>query len=664
MAIPDEKIDEIRGAADIVDVVGDYVHLKRSGSSYKGLCPFHDEKTPSFHVDPDKNVYYCFGCQKGGDIFSFVQEMETLGFLESARFLAERSGIPLPEAETNPQDASETESIYHALRFAARYFYHQLTQTERGQPALKYLKDRGFKAKTIKTFGLGYAPDEWDGLLNAAKKKQIDPETLEKAGLVIERKDGSGHYDRYRGRVIFPIFSHVGKVLGFGGRILDTDADQPKYINSPETKVYNKSKVLYGLHQAKSSIRDTGEALLVEGYTDVIALHQAGVTNAVASSGTALTTEQVQMLDRYAKRILLLYDADEAGSRAAVRGMDLVLEEGLGAYAVELPEGSDPDSYVHENGGEAFRTLVERKRKDMPTFKYQRAERNGDLDTPEGQAETMREVVATIAKLPDTLMQETYLRRASEVLGIPDIRLHEVLEQERGQQQSERARQARREERRQRSRQQASEVPPAAGPDQRPEAPPHTDDDALETIEPFAHEEPTHAEQAGPLPEEKVLLRLMLEQGMPMVEFILSNMALDEFTDGPPRRLVERLIKMYEDDRVAPQRILEGEYGADLQSLAASVMVDEYTPSQNWTRKQINVPRYNQEPYEAGASAMTLLKLDRVNEAIDAQKNRVYRADQSGDDDALRNMQSELMALYDLRKRIEQREFLQWNEDA
>ncbi len=356
MAIPDEKIEEVRTAVDLVEVAEDYVQLKQSGSRYMGLCPFHNEDTPSFSVDPDQNLYYCFGCQNGGDAFKFIQEIEGVGFLESVRMLADRYGVPLPEEETDPDAANEREAVLHALRFAARFFYRQLTQSDRGRPALDYLRRRGFTPQTIKQFGLGYAPDEWDALLTVAEEEQIDRETLEKAGLIIERNDGSGYYDRYRGRIIFPIFSHIGKVLAFAGRILDPDdeRDQPKYINSPETEVYHKKEVLYGLHQAKQAIRKTDEVLLVEGYTDVISLSQAGVGNVVASSGTALTEQQIGTLDRYAKRAVMLYDADEAGERAALRGMERVLEAGLGAYAGELPTGNDPDEYVQEHGGDAF----------------------------------------------------------------------------------------------------------------------------------------------------------------------------------------------------------------------------------------------------------------------------------------------------------------------
>ena len=643
MAIPDDKIEEIRTAVDIVDVVSDYVQLKRSGSRYKGLCPFHQEKTPSFSIDPDQNLYYCFGCGAGGDVFTFLQEMEGVSFLECARMLAERTGVPLPDDDIDAEQASRTESIYHALRFAGRFFYRQLTQTQRGKPALDYLRQRGIKPSTIKRFGLGYAPDSWDALLTAAKEKQIDEEILEDAGLIIERKDGSGYYDRYRDRVIFPIFSHVGKVLGFGGRILDDDADQPKYINSPETRVYHKGKVLYGLRQAKSAIRQQEEALLVEGYTDVIALHQAGIQTAVASSGTALTEEQVKTLGRYGKRLILLYDADDAGARAAVRAMNLVLKQGLGAYAVELPEGDDPDSFVQERGADVFKEYVANERLDMPEFRYRRAQRERLLDTPEDRVEVQRDIMGAIAEIPDRNLRREYVRRTSDVLDVPDTDLFRMLDTELDKQERKEARRERRQQR---------QGPPTPNPPPS-EAPP----------QPASEENQSDEESAPrpPLPEEKVLLRLMLEQGEPLVEFILSNMSLGEFTPGPTRKLVRALAQMFEENDIRPQHILEGKYGAAVQRLGAAVMVDEHEPSKNWIQRQnISVPRLNEEPYEAGASAMTLLKLDRVNEAIEAHRQQMYQASQAADEERMRELQNEMMALHQLRKQIEQREYLEW----
>jgi DNA primase len=670
MPIPDEKIEEVRAAADIVDVAGDYVQLKRSGSRFMALCPFHNEDTASFSVDPEQNLYYCFGCQAGGDVFKFVQEMEGVGFLEGVRMLAERYGIPLPEEETDPEAANERESILHALRFAARFFYRQLTQTDRGRPALDYLRNRGFAPSTIKEFGLGYAPDEWDALLTAAEDEQLDPEMLEKAGLVVERNDGSGYYDRYRGRIIFPIFSHIGKVLAFAGRILDPDEDQPKYINSPETKVYHKKEVLYGLSQAKRAIRQTDEVLIVEGYTDVISLSQAGVENVVASSGTALTDGQVETLHRYAKRALLLYDADEAGGRATMRGLDRVLEQGMGAYAVELPEGSDPDEFVQDEGGEAFADYVEEHRQDLPSFAYQRARRQGELETPEDRVETQRSIIESVARIPDPNLRREYVKRTSEVVGVPDSDLFRVLEEERERLEEKARRRREREERRQEREQQQQAQPQgrsgpqpappdaAGGGSDRPQPPPP--DEAPGQQASGGEQAPAATEAPpAPLPEERVLLRLMLEEGTRMVEHVLGHMALDEFTEGPPRELVQTLVQMYQEGDVRTQSLLEGEHGEQLQSLAASVMIEEHEASENWAKREdIPVPTFNDQPYKSADSAMKFLKLDRVNDAIEHVREQSYQANQAGDTERMQRLQQKMMSLQELRKEVQRGDFL------
>jgi len=631
MVIPDDKIEEIRNATDIVDVVGDFVSLKKRGSKFWGLCPFHSEKTPSFSVDPDHNMFYCFGCHKGGDVFTFVKEVDGVGFMEAVKSLAARAGVILPERPEQVEQANEVESIYNALRFAGRFFFRQLTTNKSAAHALDYLRERGFTKETIKSFGLGYAVDGWAELLTAAEAEQIPPGVLEKAGLVIRRKDGDGYYDRYRGRVIFPIFSHVGKILGFGGRILTNQTDQPKYINSPETKVYNKRRVLYGLYQGKKDIRRREEAILVEGYTDVISLHQAEVGHVVASSGTALTSEQVRMLGRYARRVLLLYDADTAGLEATLRGIDMVLAHGLAVYAVALPAGEDPDSYVRNNGGEAFVDYVDTNRQDFVTYLYERARRSGALDSPEGEAETQRTVLRSLTQIADPLVRESYLRRASAVLSVPDMQLRKVFSQlSRGGQ-------------RRHVRERISRVSDTAT----------ADDEKSHQI----------VEQAEALPQEKILLRLMLELGAPMLELILGNMALEEFTVGPARQLAGHLLKMYENDKIETEQFVNGSHGVALQQLASEVMMDLYEPSENWElRQNIPVPRLNEDAYEAAASAMVILKRIRVDAAIHREQAALYQVQQRGED--IRPVQERMMALHQMRKQIDQRAFLNWNAGA
>ena len=646
MRIPPEKVEEVRQAADILEVVGDYVKLKKRGANYFGLSPFKQERTPSFSVHPGKGIFKCFATGIGGDVFSFLRQVEGVEFYEAVRVLADRYGVVLPEEEAGAQEkASEQESIYAALRWAGRFYYHTLTQQPAGRKGLAYLEGRGFSPKTIKGFGLGYAPDAWDALLNAAAEAHVAPEALEKAGLVIPRKDGSGYYDRYRGRVLFPIFSHLGKPIGFGGRILEAASDQPKYINSPETSVYSKSRVLYGLYQGRQEIRREEEVFLVEGYTDVLSLHQAGVENAVATCGTALTPEQVRLLSRYARRIVLLYDADAAGAGAAARGIDTILEhwrveesevqralsEGFAVYAVMLPQGEDPDSYVRREGSEAFKAYVRKHRQDFVTFRYTLARIAGELDTPEGTVAAQQAALHSIALLPSPLLREQYLRRAAETFGVPDIHLHEAFSALL----------------RDKQRRETRENRFAARRPAEPEPAPAEVEGAA-----FAVAPPAHA-----LPEEQVLLRVMLERGGEMVAFVLSHMGLDEFTEGPPREMVEKMLEQYEQGRMDAGAFLSGAEGPALQRLATDVLADVHTLSENWERKRnIVVPGLNEDAREAVASAMTLLKLDRVDAAIEAQRRAVHSAEQDGADptEALHRF----TRLQQLRKSIEARAFL------
>ena len=623
--IPDTAIEEVRGLTDIVDVVGDYVRLKKRGSNFVGLCPFHGEKTPSFNVNPGMGIYKCFGCGEGGDVFSFVSQIEGLSFPEAVRLLAERAGVVLPEESAPGEEASENESIYHALRFAARFF-HQSLADDGAEEARRILKDRSISPESVKTFGLGFAPDGWDHLLQEALRAPIETEILEKAGLIIERKDGSGHYDRYRYRLIFPIFSHVGKVLGFGGRIIRED-DEPKYINSPETPVYNKSRVLYGLYHAKNAIRSREEAILVEGYTDVISLYQAGVQHVVASSGTALTPDQVGALSRYAKTIVLLYDADKAGLRAALRGIDLILKSGLIPYAVRLPDGDDPDSYVREHGGPAFEAYLKDHRQHFVDFIHENARAAGSMETPEGRAAVQRTIVQSIALIPDDLVRESYLRTASGVLDIPDVQLRPVLDAAR---RGEKRAAVREERRKARTTLAGDEVP------------------ALR---------PKLKKEGAALPSEKKLLRLMLEGGISMIEWIMGNMPLSDFTDGPARRMAHELVRQYEDDAFDRNHFLSQKTDDAIRALTAELMTDEWEPSENWSRrKNIRVPGMDENSSEAAAGAMVLLKLHRLREREESLRQEIYRMESSGEDTHELNRQ--LMELKRFEKAVKERKFI------
>ncbi|MXW64051.1 MAG: DNA primase [Bacteroidetes bacterium SB0668_bin_1] len=650
MYFSDDTIAEVRAASDIVDVVSDYVRLKKKGSNFFGLCPFHEEKTPSFSVNPELEIFKCFGCGAGGDVFRFVMEVEGMSFPESVRTLAEKAGIELPEeGATSRERADAMEAVYGALRFAARFFYGQLTQADSGRKALEYMQRRGYSNAIIREFGVGYAPEGWNRLLKEAEAKHISPETLEQAGLIIPQKSGEGHYDRYRGRVMFPIFSHMGKVLGFGGRVLDDAAGegenpQPKYINSPETLVYDKRRVLYGLHQARQVIREQEEAMLVEGYTDVMSLHQAGARNAVASCGTSLTREQVQLLHRYAQRIVLVFDADGAGEKAARRAIDLVLAEGMSVYVVELPAGEDPDSIAQREGASLNDYLI-KHRVDFVRWLHGADSRAGRLDTPEGRAAGMRTVLRAIACIPDALTREAWLPRASEMFSVPEGRLYNELERMATSRQREEFRRSGRTER------------PSSGAGRQPTGRSVRRNDGAFAGKAGRQASGTRASVSPTFATEKILIRLMFEQGLPMVTYILGNTSLNEFSPGASRRTVEGFAEQHQAGSVNRQAFLDGAYGADVQQLVTEVAVRKEEPSENWEQKRgVVVPRLDENAEKAARQAMKRLKIVRVDEAIARTAEEQSRAEASGDD--IRTYQQDIIQLQALRRRLEKGEVI------
>ncbi|WP_412067589.1 DNA primase [Rubrivirga sp. IMCC43871] len=621
-SIPDSVIEEVRTASDLVDVISDRVRLKKQGSSYIGLCPFHNEKTPSFNVVPDKGFFHCFGCRESGDVFSFVQKIEGAGFLDAVRLLADRAGIEIREEGANTEGDRKA-SLHAALRFAAGYYYKTLGTPE-GERAVEYLKGRGFSKEAVREFGIGVSTPAWDGLVTAATEAGYKPDVLEAVGLAKER-NGGGHYDVFRDRLMFPILSPIGKVLGFGGRILpDTqtgsdDYTPAKYVNSPETEVYRKSTVLYGMKQAKRAIRTEREAIVVEGYADVVSLWDAGVRNVVAASGTALTPQQLDALKRLdVQRLVLLFDADEAGQSAAQKGIDRALDAELAPYAVALPDGADPDSFVRQFGTEAFRTVLREERQDFVSFLAQRARDAGRLATPEGKAEVVRDVLATIRRMKDPILVEGYLRRASSELDVADTDLRRLF----------------------------------GG--QKPKAPPRRFESEPEA--------PAPMEVPDVRPEEAMLIRLMVEHGSAMVEHVLTRMGVDEFSPGPSREVVQALIAQFQAGAVDAAPFVRGDHGEAARILVTDSMAERHGGlSENWTSKVgiTNLDR-DREPFSAAASAMRLLKLDRVDEAIDVLKHEVRTAERDGEE--IEGLQTQVGKLLALRRQIDSGAFMEWGE--
>lgn len=428
--IKQSTIDKIFDAARVEEVVGDFVQLKKSGSNYKGLSPFSEERTPSFMVSPVKQIWKDFSSGKGGNAISFIMEHEHFNYPEALKYLAKRYGIEIEETEQTDeqkQQASERESLYIVTDFATSFFQNQLLSTEKGKAiGLSYFKERGFTRETIEEFDLGYSPDEWSAFTDEALRKQLKLDYLEKTGLTIVK--GENKFDRFKGRVIFPIHSLSGRVQGFGGRILDSQKKQAKYLNSPESDIYHKSKVLFGIYQAKKAIAKEDQCYLVEGYTDVIQLHQRGIKNVVASSGTALTKDQIRLISRFTKNITVLFDGDAAGLRAAMRGIDIILEQDLNVKICTFPEGEDPDSFAKNHEEEEVRGFLAENASDFIKFKASllMEEAQGD---PIKKSELTRDMMKSVAVIPNEIRQEIYLKECSKIMDVSERVLYSTLAQ-------------------------------------------------------------------------------------------------------------------------------------------------------------------------------------------------------------------------------------------
>ncbi|NNF31846.1 MAG: DNA primase [Flavobacteriaceae bacterium] len=423
-------IDQVYETARVEEVIGDFVNLKKSGSNFKGLSPFTDERSPSFMVSPVKQIWKDFSSGKGGNVVAFLMEHEHFTYPEAIKYLAKKYGIEIEETEQTDEQkqlANERESLYLVSEFAKDYFVSTLHKTEEGKAiGLTYFKERGFTEETIKKFELGYSPNEWSAFTDTAIKKGYKLEFLEKTGLTIVKEEKQ--FDRFKGRVIFPIKSMSGRILGFGGRILTSDKKAAKYLNSPESDIYHKSKVLYGIYQAKQTIAKEDNCFLVEGYTDVIQFNQTGIANVVSSSGTALTPEQIRLINRLTRNITVLFDGDAAGLRASLRGVDLILEQGMNVKVCTFPEGEDPDSFARENSLEMLRSYLEDNSQDFINFKASLLASEAK-DDPIRKAETIRDMVVSISKIPDAIKQEVYIKECSRIMDISEEVLFNTLAQ-------------------------------------------------------------------------------------------------------------------------------------------------------------------------------------------------------------------------------------------
>ncbi len=602
MRIPETTIEQVRRASDIVDVIAGYVRLKKRGKNFLGLCPFHTEKTPSFNVSPERQMYHCFGCGVGGNVFTFVMEYEKVSFVEAVRTLAERAGIALPQERGDEKEReTEAETLYTICRAAARMFYENMTNTVEGQLAREYFRHRGFSDETMRTFGLGYSLNGWENMLKLAEREKFPLDLVEKAGLIIRREDGSGYYDRFRGRAMFPIFSVTGRVIGFGARKLREDDPVPgKYINSPETPIYSKSRSLYGMHQAKDALREKEFAILVEGYADLISVYQAGIRNVVASSGTALTEEQINLIARYAKRITLVYDADSAGSKAALRGVDLIMEQGLDVRIAQLPEGEDPDSFVKKHGGPAFEKLVEGA-VSFIDFKAHLFRAEGKFDTPEGQAEAVRSIVESVAKVKDELKRSFYVKSVAERYGVYESTLYRELEK-------------------------------LLGKERYRETQLHQREAQLQASSPEPDTEPIVSRSKPDIPAaERDLLKLMLEHGDVMVRYVFSHLRLDHFSHPLLLHALQRILVLVEKGETWDiNTLIDEAEDEEFRRFIADLTFSRYEISKGW--KDLDAMPEEPDPGDLADRCIIVLKKRELDRLLAENQRQMKEAQTRGEE--------------------------------
>ena len=417
--IPDELIEEIRVRSDIVEVISDRVLLKKSGANYKGLCPFHSEKTPSFIVSPAKQIFHCFGCNEGGNVYQFVMKIENISFPDSVLLLARKYGINITDQKIKGVNSSQKNTLYDVNAMAAEFFQRQLSDLPQGKTAREYLRKRGITDNIIESFKIGYASTSWDGVHQFLKKKGISTDIQNSAGLIKERENGGGYVDRFRERIIFTISDSEGRVVGFGGRVLNDTDSRPKYLNSPETLVYKKGNILYGLNITKDSIRKSKEAFLVEGYFDLITVYQHGIKNIIATSGTALTEDHARILRRYTDTVTLVFDGDEAGRNASDRGGIVLLNGGVKVKVISLPHGNDPDNFIREKRGEGFLNIA-RESKTFMEYIINKAIAESDLKSLDEKIRCINSIIPFLSIINNSVERSIYLSLLAEKTGVSE----------------------------------------------------------------------------------------------------------------------------------------------------------------------------------------------------------------------------------------------------
>ena len=579
--IPQETVDAIMNAAVIEDVVGDYVELKKSGSALRGLSPFTNEKTPSFYVLPAKGIFKCFSSGKGGSLVTFLMELEKVSYPEALRMLARRYNIEIEETAPTPEElaaATAKESLGNLVAWAQKWFTTQLNETDAGKAiGRSYFVERGFRDDVLDKFLIGYSPDSWDAMAQAGAAAGYANDKLVEAGLCKQRDDGS-LWDFFKGRVMFPIRDVTGRVIGFGGRTLTTDKKVAKYFNSPESVLYNKSRVLYGMHLAKPAILKEERCFLVEGYTDVMAMHQAGVENVVASSGTALTTSQIHLLRRFTKNVTVIFDGDSAGIRASLRGIDMLLQEGMAVSVVRLPEGEDPDSFAKSLGSDKFSAFILDEARDFLQFKAQLLLEEAGSD-PLKRADMIRSVVESIAVIPDSIQRSVYLQTSASELGIAE----DVLGSEVAKTMHAKATQA--------AKRSGTRPAPAAPA---PEVAPHPSEEASPVESPSPRELIENNLVRAMLEYGTDVVRVEVQDGeekstveVPFAELVVHRLEEEDmvFEHGLNQTVFERFVSELDHERILTAEQLANDPDANIQAKVASALIHPYTLSPNWEQR-------------------------------------------------------------------------------
>ncbi|HEY9195546.1 MAG TPA: DNA primase [Mucilaginibacter sp.] len=621
--IQKSTIDRIMEATDIVEVIGEFVQLKKRGANYVGLSPFANERTPSFTVSPAKGIFKDFSSGKGGSAVTFLMELEKFSYPEALKWLAKKYGIEVEETVEAPENRAEEqrrESLMIVSGYAAKFFHESLLETDEGRSiGLSYFKERGFSNEIIRKFELGYSPDQWEAFTGSAIKQGYKEEFLIDSGLSVKRDNGT-LYDRYRGRVMFPIHSFTGRVIAFGGRTLKKDKNVPKYVNSPESEIYHKSNVLYGLYFAKKAIREEDNCYLVEGYADVLSVVQAGIENVVASSGTSLTVEQIKLISRFTKNITILYDGDAAGIKAAIRGLDMILEEGLNVKVVTFQDGHDPDSYVQSKGSSAFKKYIEDNKKDFILFKANTLLKDAGND-PIKKAEVIREIVESIAKIPDSIKASVFIKECSYLLQIDERALLSELNKMR-------QAKAKKDGQQQQGSTRFQEPPPD---------------------EPNFFDEPDIKEAKDEAYQEKEIVRLLLLYGSRMIDwdgiantyigpFMIAELSDVSFDHPACKHFVELYRQEVENGVLPEDSFFIHHEDKGIVDITVDLLTTKYTLSENWMEMHgimVNDEQSNMKATILGA--IFHLKKNKVEKILENLRLELKNAESEADQEILLN---------------------------